>query len=189
MLSLCILVSSKRPQYNIIMVSSKKEMVSGKNTIRIPGYQGEELICTESDKIRQPTFSGDPKELLSKFEGKCFITNYDGEQFEFCYGGESKLNGVSLGFYSDYEIINRKLTAVTSKGYQCDNTTYILTAYFSCDYSAPKSQPLIPTFWHDRTDKCHIFTEVYNRQLCKHQKFGYAPVIDVTCMPKNIFEK
>ncbi|KAI5524730.1 hypothetical protein TVAGG3_0255830 [Trichomonas vaginalis G3] len=173
---------------NIMMVSSKNEMIKSQKIVQIPGVNGNSLICTESEKIRSPNFSGDPAELLSKLGGRCYKIDADGELFEFCYEGESKLNGVSLGYFAGYIFNNNKLFSETSNGYQCGNSTYRLTTYYDCDYSAKKYEPKIPAFWHDKDDECHLFTEIYNRQLCKHHVFSSSETLDVTCISKNVYE-
>lgn len=178
---------SKKPLYNIEMVSNSKEIKKDQNIIKIPGFRDSALICAESRKIQEPTNSDDPAELLTSITGKSFTILKENDKLEICIDGESKFNGISLGFHAGFEHRNHSLFSFTEKGARCDESNlWTLTIEFQCDNTIQKSTLYIPAFWIE--NKCMVHALVKTSRLCRHIDFSDEHVINVKCISENDYQ-
>lgn len=177
-----------RPKYNIEMVLSLSEINLDDETIVIPGFDENGLLCTLSSEIKAPKYQGDPVDLLAYYDGKCVVIYQDRDNLELCFDGESTLNGVSLGTTASYDVNGTIVHSITENGEKCQNDKrWELKLHYECDNTVSDDGVMVPVFW--KSSNCTVEALVKTPYLCEHPDFTKENVMNIKCIPKSALER
>jgi hypothetical protein len=181
------LAGSRKPKYNVEMVSSSQDMPESGRTIKIPGKRGEALVCVVPEKVRWPKQTGDPSALLSPYEGKCAMVLSEVDQLYICFGSHATFNGSPLGILERYEYTNGRLLQYSERGGGCGDSIWDLRIEYQCDNTVSKQELAIAAFWVERN--CSVRAVMKTPFLCEHVDFCDESVMSIKCISEDVFSR
>jgi hypothetical protein len=161
-----------RPHFDVRFVTSFSELPRPGRIIRMPGVEPNGVICVAADresvsprKLDQPD---NYTSILDKYLNiipQPFIRQTD--IFTVSYKGNSTYNKISLGHFDPFIRNGSELSAVTTGGDPCGNSTYQLQAKLYCDKSLKNPHTVVETVVFDTPGGCNLTAIVRMKAICK----------------------
>lgn len=172
-------------KYTIDEVKEFSDLPVSGRLIKIPGYKEKGMVCMVPDNMKKPKYEGDFSQMFKSWRNRCHQISFYSDQLLFCYMNESKINGISLGNFSKYEVHHKTLHYITN-GQKCNEThNYSLDMKMVCDRNVPKTDLDISTFYF--RDNCTLIGVLNNRFTCRHRALSEAPFYAIKCIQKDIY--